>query len=344
MRKNRYFALRLKILAYLFLNGKMTARKLFNALGCYLAHGMRMKRSARYPFAINFELWNECNANCAFCRTESGEIYDQNPEGGRGPIPKGRMPYEMFTAVIDEVKGHLLMAILYLNGEPLMYRDIYKAIRYASDRRVATMISTNGVLLNGENTGRLLDSGLDFIKIAIAGFSQGTYKLQNRSGDIETVKENLKTLSRLKKESSSRLLVMVDYMLYAYNKDEVEEARKFCDALGFILNVRPGNVKGLKAAAARADRRYRAAPAEALCDSLWKLVAINWNGDLLPCCDYAVWSASKAYARFEPGKTAISDVWNGREAVSNRVIHMTKGRRAIPTCAECPRQGIYFAY
>ena len=56
------------------------------------------------------------------------------------------------------IDDHILIAVLYINGEPLMYTDLYKAIKFASDRKVATLISTNGELLTEKNIQKIVPS------------------------------------------------------------------------------------------------------------------------------------------------------------------------------------------
>jgi MoaA/NifB/PqqE/SkfB family radical SAM enzyme len=323
--------------------GKLSLRKVFNAIFCFIAYFLKLNRSARYPFMINFELGNECNANCLFCRTEKGDIYDHNPEGAGAPIPKGKLPFEVFASVIDECKNHLMMAVLYANGEPFLYKDIFNAIRYASGRGVATMTATNGQLLSERNSRELLEAGLDFVKIAISGFTQEVYAIQQKRGNIELVKNNIRNLARLKKEGGYGIVIMLDFISYTYNAHQVESVKRFCGELGIIFNVRPGNLRGLEDREP-APARKPELPVKTLCAWPWEVMTINWDGALLPCCDYAVWSGSVPYARYQPGKNTIRDVWNGKSAANYRDVHIKKGRAAIPVCAQCDRDGTAFKY
>jgi len=338
--KNRYILLRIKILLTMLRKGKLSLRKIFNAIHCIVAYMFKLRSSAKYPFLMNFELWNECNADCMFCRSEKGEIYDQNPAGNGAPIPKGKMPYEAYTAIIDQVQHHLLMDVLYINGEPLMYKELYQAIQYAADRKVATMIATNGTMLTEENIRKLLEAGIDFVKIALSGFTQEKHGIQVRHGDIEKIKASISNFIRINKEGNYGAVLMVDFMRYKYNEDEQPLVRKFCSDLGIMMNVRPGNRKGVEDIEPEQDEGP--VPFKVPCDWLWKIISVNWNGDLLPCCDCVVWSGAQAYARFEVGKTDIAQVWNGPEAQKWREIHTTIGRSAIPICSVCRRQGTAF--
>ena len=299
---------------------------------------------------INFELWNECNAQCTFCRTEDGVIYDQNPAPqAKASLDKGKMPLEMYQDIIEQVKDHLLLAVLYVNGEPLMYKDLYKALKFASDRGVATLISTNGELLTENNIKRLLESGLDFIKIAISGFSQDIFTVQHRNCHIEAIKENLKSLARLRDEGHYKIIVMLDYIYYEYNSHEYAQAFKFGQELGFLVNRRPGNLYRLAeehpALALREKPREKPSlPVKDLCDWPWKVMTVNWNGEIFPCCDYVMWSGQKPNATFEAGKSRIEEIWNGPAVIANRTVHLTQGRGGYDICSKCTRTGTAFKF
>lgn len=341
--KNYYIALRAKIVLAIISKGKLSFRKVFNAVFCFMAYYLKLKRSARYPFMINFELGNECNANCLYCRNEKGDIYDINPERKTEWIPKGKLPFDVYTSIIDECQNHLVMAVLYANGEPFLYKDLFNAVRYASERRVATMTATNGQLLNERNCQELLAAGLDFIKIAISGFTREIYSIQHRRGNIEQVKNNIRNLVRLNKAGRYGMIVMLDYILYRYNAHELEAVKQFCRELDIIFNARPGNLRGLEDREPPPEYKLEL-PVKTLCDWPWKVMTINWNGDLLPCCDYAIWSGSAPYARYETGGNTIREIWNGKSVVNYRKVHIEKGRAVIPVCAKCDRKGTAFKY
>ena len=341
-KKNYYILARIKIFISILLKGKLSFKKILNAVHSFLAYYLKRKRTSRSPFMISFELSNECNVNCLFCRSVEGDIYDHNPKSDM-PIPKGEMAFELYTDIIDQVQDYLIMAVLYVNGEPLLYNDLNKAIKYASDRRIATMISTNGMLLSKNTIIELLDSGLDFIKICISGFTQDVSRIQQRISNIEHVKDNIKTLVQLNRNGKYSLVIMVDFMLYEYNVHEVDVAHKFCRGLDIMFNLRPGNVYGLENIQPLPTKEAFD-PLTTRCDLPWKILTVNWNGDLSPCCDYILWSGSRPYAVFEKGKTHIFDIWNGEEAIRKRLIHVQNGRKAIPVCSQCPRQGTAFKF
>lgn len=338
--RNRYVKLRLRILWNILRKRKISLRKIANAIRSLAAHQLKALKSGRLPFVITIELNNECNARCGVCRTPEGRIIDRNPSGDDYFFQTGRMPFEMYTAIIDQVQHDLIMAVLYVNGEPLLYEPLYRAISYASERRVATMISTNGFLLTEDKSRQLLESGLDFIKIAVSGFSRYTARIQHRTGDIERVKTELRTLVRLNREQGQQLIIMMDYISYRYNDHELTEARRFCDELGIIFNVRPGIYMGVD------DVEPPPAPATgepetSLCDWPWKMLTINWNGEIFTCCDLTMWSNAPIYSTFVPENTVLADVWNGSQVTEFRHL-MLHGRESVNACARCRRKGTAF--
>ena len=349
--KNRYILLRIKIALSMLLKGKVTFKQLINAAHCWFAQKFRFAKASAFPFMINLELWNECNAQCTFCRTEDGEIYDLNPVNlEKAPIQKGKMSLNMYKDIIEQSMDHILIAVLYVNGEPLMYPDLYKAIKFASDRKVATLISTNGELLTEKNIKKLLDSGLDFIKIAISGFSQDIFEVQHRGCDIEKIKQNLKNLARLRDEGGYKILVMLDYINYEYNAHEYQLALELGKNLDFVVSRRPGNLHKLSeqhpdlAIHEQSQEEVPQLPIKDLCDWPWKVMTINWDGGIYPCCDYVVWGNQLPNATFEVGKSNIKEIWNGTTVLDNRTTHMTVGRGGYDICSKCTRTGTAFKY
>ncbi|PIR00947.1 MAG: hypothetical protein COV66_03735 [Nitrospinae bacterium CG11_big_fil_rev_8_21_14_0_20_45_15] len=348
--KNKYTLLKLRIVLSILLKGKISFKKVYNFAYAWLAHKMKLKRTAPFPFMINFELWNECNAQCTFCRTSDGVIYNQNPNESSGSsIPKGQMPLELFEDVIEQVKDHILIAVLYVNGEPLMYKNLIPAVKYASERKIATIIASNGELLFEKKINELLDAGLDCIKIAISGFNQDTYTVQHRNGNIETVKKNLRDLARLKKEKNSSIVIMLDYILYDYNEHERDLAQQLSNELGFIFSCRRGNLSYLEEERPDILSTETVSPSpefpiQDLCEWPWKVMTIDWNGDMFPCCDYTVWNDVEPYDTIKVGQTRIAEVWNGLTARKNRETHLNEGRGGIDICSKCPRVGTAFKY
>lgn len=338
----KYFGLKIRILIKLIRKRKVTVKKVVNTIYCYLAYFLKLDRSGSTPFLISFELSNHCNESCIFCRDKEGKIFDLNPESKDSFIEKGTMRLEVYESIVQQAKDTLLMAVPYVNGEPLIYKHFPKVLQIANENNVATMIATNGLLLNEQNVQAILDHDLDFIKIHVSGFTNQVHQIQHRLGDVELIKANLEILSREIQNRNSLLLVMVDYIRYKHNLHEIDLFRKFTEDLGFLFSIRPGNPLGLEDSEdfQPIDPNVNKLP----CDWLWKVLTVNWNGDLLPCCDYVVWNNVDGHGKFEVGSTYLQDVWNGPSAIRMRQIHRDQGRKPIPICSQCTRKGVEFKF
>lgn len=312
-------------------------------MNCYWAYFRQNPASAPSPYILSLELWNECNAGCLFCRDKKGVIHDLNPAGGPGRIAKGKLPANTATTIIDQLKNDILMAVLYTNGEPLLYPDLSHVIRFASERRVATMIATNGLTLTNEKSQEILSAGLDFIKIQLSGFTQEIYSIQIRYGNVETLKDNIRNLAKINREGGYKTVILIDYILYNYNRHQLPLVREFCRKLGVMLSIRPGNPSwGLE------DKEpplsTEELPLKMSCDWLWKATQVNWNGEILPCCEAVVWSGAKPYTTFQEGVTQMKDIWNGAAAKNMRHTMTKKGRGSIDMCSRCLRKGVCFKW
>ncbi len=340
--KNSYLSLRARILILMIKRRKISIRKLLNVAHCYIAYFLKLRKSAKSPYVINFELWNECNESCLFCRDKDDKIFDVNPDNTTGaPIPKGKMDIHVYKDIISQTKDYLSLSIPYVNGEPLLSKDVYPAIEWATENRVATMIATNGVLLNERNSEKLLKAGLDCIKIHISGFTQPIHSIEHRRGNVELIKKNIENLVRMNRAGGNEMIILLDYIYYDHNKHELELARKFADDLGILFNIRKGYIKDLEhlEPAAAPEPNMKDVP----CDWLWSVLTVDWNGSIFPCCDCVTFSGVDPFAIYKPASGInIHELWNGPKIVAMRNTHLTKGRSPIPVCSGCTRIGVMF--
>ena len=341
MKTNPYLGLRVRILWRLMRAGKLTWRKAWNAFYCYLSFYLGRETSGRTPYLMNFELWNECNEACLFCRSAKGEIYNVSPRSSE-PLAKGKLPIEVYKGIIDQVAPTLLMSIPYVNGEPLLTKSIYEAIEFSTKKNVATMIASNGMILNEANGRKLLEAGLDFIKVHISGFTQATHAIQHRKGDVEVIKKNIETFVQLNREGGYGCLVMLDFIKYNHNAHEIEAAKEFARRLGILFNLRPGNPRFLEDT--EPPQYTGPLPTDVPCVWLWTVLTVDWNKKIYPCCEHVMWSDAKAYAEFVMGETDIEKLWNGEEARRWRRTHTKEGRTPIEICAKCPHNGVKFKW
>ena len=338
--RNTYFFLKIRIFLFGLKNGKINLRKFYNFLVCNISYIFKRKKSGNSPIIISIDLWNECNENCVFCRDKDGNIFDLNPKSEKF-IPKIKLDIIHYKNVVDAFHKDLMMIIPYVNGEPLMYKGIYEAIDYATKKKLLSLIASNGILLNENNSKKLIDAGLDFLKVHISGFTNSVHQIQHRKGDVELILKNLNNFIKLRENNKSGVLVMLDYILYNHNSHEVKLAEKFAKDNKIIFNIRPGNPKGMEETESK--QRDVHFDKKTPCDWPWKAMTLNNNRDLCPCCEYSVMSDPGPYGKINENSD-LYKIWTGEDVKKFRLNHITSGRSEIDICKNCDRQGIGFKF
>ncbi len=106
---------------------------------------------------IYFELTNACNFRCDFCPVRESKRRPQ------------MMDFALYKKGIDEIAEKKLAPIVgyHVLGEPLLYPQIFEAVRYARNQGLHTEINTNGSLLSREHVRGLAEAGLDDLAISV---------------------------------------------------------------------------------------------------------------------------------------------------------------------------------
>ena len=339
-RRNYYFFLKVKLFILAFINQKITLRKIYNLLICNLSYILKRTKSGKSPIIVSVDLWNECNENCVFCRDANGNIYDLNPNS-KNIIPKIKLDLIHYKNVVDAFHKDAMMIVPYVNGEPLMYKGIYQAIEYTTNKKVLSLIASNGILLNERNSTKLVEAGLDFLKVHISGFTNPVHQIQHRKGDVELILKNLENFVKIKKSYNSNIIVMLDYILYEHNKHEMDKAINFASKNKILFNLRPGNPKGMEETESK--QRDVIFNKKKACDWPWKALTLNNNRDMCPCCEFSIWSTPSPYGKINENSN-LQNIWFGKDVESFRAEHIKNGRTNIDICRNCDRQGIGFKF
>ena len=128
-------------------------------------------------------------------------------------------------------------------GEPMLHGSIYEMIQMAKDKGTATTMTTNGTILNGKNSRKLIDAGLDRLAVSIDGMTPVTYNSIRIGATFEKVTRNLKSLSRLVEQTESSLELAVAFTLQEDNAPELELIVPWMKSVGArVLHLKHLNV------------------------------------------------------------------------------------------------------
>ena len=116
-------------------------------------------------------------------------------------------------------------------------------------------------------------------------------------------------------------------------------AKNFADENEILFNIRPGNpfgMEGTENTQPAKDMKKQA------CDWPWKAVSINWDGSVIPCCEYVVWKGASPHKNYS--EQNLLQTWNGSSYIDFRKEHKNNGRVNLEVCKDCPRQGLGFKF
>lgn len=146
---------------------------------------------------VNFTF--RCNLACAMC-----SMYQQMKfleERGR----RTEIDSDTFRKVVRETSGLGVKNILFIGGEPFLRKDLFELVSYAKGLGLNTVIVTNGVLLDGDNIKRCIDSGVDWLSISIDAASEESFKRIRGKDILGKIIENTETLNESKTKRKREL-------------------------------------------------------------------------------------------------------------------------------------------
>ncbi|MDM7914800.1 MAG: radical SAM protein [Candidatus Eisenbacteria bacterium] len=295
------------------------------------------------PETIHLDPVNLCNFRCSFCPTADKGLLKSV---GR---PNGVMDYDLYVRIVDDLHamvqraGRKLSTLhLYKDGEPLLNPRLPEMAAYAKKAQVAHVVSTtsNGSLLTRELASRLIDSGLDQIRISVVHVEEKTFQeLTQTKVPYQRILENVAFLYHEKRRRGSPLRVIVktnDSGLTAEHKERFERdyssiadllaidtmmGWSLSDVKDFTLGVQV--TTGMDGSSPLRERQ--------VCPEPFSRLAINWDGQVSICC--VDWSYGTIVGDLRT--QTLEEVWGGEPLRAIRLAHLTGNRASIRACAEC---------
>ncbi len=129
-------------------------------------------------------VWNltrSCNLHCAHCYTDS---YDRHYES--------ELSTEEAMKVIDELARFGVPVILFSGGEPLLREDIFQLIRYAKEKGIRGVLSTNGTLITPQVARQLGEFGLSYVGVSIDGPEHVHDKFRGKKGAFQEALQGIR--------------------------------------------------------------------------------------------------------------------------------------------------------
>jgi radical SAM protein with 4Fe4S-binding SPASM domain len=219
-------------------------------------------------------------------------------------------------------------------GEPLLYKDIDKAVAYAKKLYPYVGFITNGYLLDEDLSRRLLEVDMDYICFSVNAVSVDVYKHFQGYGfkDDETTQKilervlgNINTFLRLRKELNKQTEVRISYILTEDSEAHLKEFVKYWKKTGYeIMLPITKLITWTKSEGVKYTR----------CERITEDFMINANGDVSICaCDH-LHGAVVGNVFEKP----LKDIMLGEKFASILKAHETMDLENIPkVCLECEK-------
>lgn len=153
------------------------------------------RRHFPLPAVLLIENTNACNAHCVMCPRETLTR------------KKGVMTFELFEKIIREVSRAKQKPVVHLHGfgEPLLDESLPDRIRLAKAFGIKhTYLVTNASLLFPETAKKIIDAGLDKMKISFYGTDDDSYSRTMRGLDFKVVLNNIIEFVKIRKAMKKR--------------------------------------------------------------------------------------------------------------------------------------------
>ena len=151
------------------------------------------KASERKPIVV-WNITRNCNLKCVHCYNDSGAGKKCNDAST-----------EEAKAVLDDLAAFGIPSVLFSGGEPFMRHDLFELIKYATDKGLRAVISTNGTLITPEAAARIKEYGVSYVGISLDGIGEINDKFRGVDGAFDRTVEGIKNCQAVGQRIGLRL-------------------------------------------------------------------------------------------------------------------------------------------
>ena len=275
------------------------------------------------PSVIMIENTNCCNSQCVICPREK---LTRKP---------GFMDFGLFEKIIKEVSGMKRKPVTHLHGfgEPLLDKLLPERIVMAKACGIKhTFIVTNASLLFPETARKIINAGLDKMKISFYGTDEESYNATMKKLNFNVTFQNIIDFLRIRKELKRKNpQLTLQYIPHETNHARTEEFKNLWSPLidkaaGDCLNITSLHNYGGGRAYNRAGEKI-----VSICFYPWSAMTVLCDGRVVTCCmDY-----NGVQVIGDLNLQTVKEIWNGPVLSSVRRKFGKRDYNEFPTCMSC---------
>ena len=287
------------------------------------------------PFTLNIYPSNACNFKCIYCV----QSLDKKILDDKYRFKREIMDLEVYKKIVAQAKmfpRKVKLVSFMGQGEPLLNRNLPEMIRLTKEYNIAERVDivSNGSLLTHQLSDRLIDAGLDVMRISIQGINSEKYKSVSQVDlDFEAFIGNIKYFFE---KSRNRCKLYVKIMDASLDRGEDELFYKIFDKITdrmYIEQIKPVydgvDYENFEISLAT-DRRGIEHEKRYVCPQPFYVLSIWPNGDVIPCS-----AIHKVSCLGNVNTDTLLNMWNSRKLISFQTMQLKKQRMKHPQCGVC---------
>ena len=279
---------------------------------------MKKETTGGLPVEYIVETTAKCNLYCPMCPRETHKQ------------PKEDMDDGVFERLVHDARTtgeHMMLIGL---GEPLLDPKIFDRIAHCDKHGVSALISTNGVLLEGDAAEKLLHSKLEHITFSFDGSTKESFEFYRKGAKYERVRDNFVRFAKRKRELGLKMQIVVQMVRMEKNWNEVEDFMAFWQSVPGVDQVR---VKNDETNVLQPEGGHAPEDWKHPCHYLWRgPVYVKHNGDVYPCCQSYMLDGAPV-GRI--GEQPLGEIYDGPAMRELRRKHAQGRAGEIEMCTKC---------
>lgn len=286
------------------------------------------------PFVVFLDPCGACNFSCKFCPCNNSDF--------KVAERHEKMNIELFNKILNDLEefpDHVKVINLYGFGEPLLHPNYIEMASEIKKRGISRELrcTTNGYLLSPDMNKRLVESGIDMIRISIEALNDKDYKeICGVKLNFENLVENIRNLYEISRGTKTKVSVKT---LNVALKDD-EAANKFYDIFEPISDytyIQDTTQAWAEFEAYVPEGNYEAGnigdmkDEDKICSFGLTNMAIHSNGSVVVCPQD--WKFATEYGNAK--ESSLVKLWNSEKLRNFCIAHLMGNRKKIPYCRDC---------
>lgn len=288
----------------------------------------------KMPFTLFLSVSTACNFTCKYCvhSLPKATLTKKNF------IPQN-MSWDTFLKAAHQTKDfpeRLKALFLYGVGEPLCNKLLPDMIRYAKKIEAADQVAfiTNGALLNKDISNKIIDSGIDTIRISLQGLSSEKYRdVCGTDVDVDHLIENIEYLYSIKNECEIYVKI-ADIALDHGDEEKFYGLFKNISDRMYVEKIVPVfheiDYDKMLHGPIDTDLWGNTHDSRIVCPICFYTLNVLPNGVVYPCC-----MEEDPAGLGDIHHETLAEIWNGKAHRKFLTMQLEKKRMQNPVCKNC---------